>query len=292
MRPKLSVVMSVYNAVPHLRNAVASTLSQTLKDFEFIIVDDFSTDSSYSELLSFTRKDSRIRLYRNSYNVGLTRSLNRAMQYVTTPIVARMDADDISELYRLQIQYDYLTNTDCTLLGSDAVIIDDNSKVLKVKKRLCDYSAIQFYALFNNPFMHTSVMFKKECYDLLGGYNNRVVYAQDYDLWARWIQKYKAENINRPLVKWRQSRKGISSNKTRQQMLSADGIVVKYVRSAFPELCHIEDKYIADIRNSRFNYDNISLTDEVLLAAIDKFSSSYALNWVAAHNVRTKCFRR
>lgn len=280
--------MAVYNSMPDLRESVRSIQLQTFKDFEFIIVDDCSTDGGYSYLQGCAKVDKRIKLYRNGKNVGLTRSLSRAMQYVNAPLVARMDADDISEEHRLLYQSKYMAKHKLTLTGSDAQIINDAGGLIKIKRRLQDYTEIQFYAMLNNPFMHTSTMFQKECYDKLNGYNNRIKYAQDYHLWARWIQQFKAGNISETLVKWRQSRKGISTTHTEPQKVFADKICVSYIRAVYPELKDIPDVDIIAMRNGQYNRSNIVNIDKIFDASVKKFNTEYTRNWVDGYKTRTQ----
>lgn len=289
MKPKISVVLAVYNSMPYLKYSVESVLNQTFEDFEFIIVDDGSTDKSTDYIWSL--RDNRIKFYLNKFNVGLTRSLSRAMQYVNAPFIARIDADDISESHRLMFQKDYMIRNNLTLTGSDAWIIDDNLNKKSLKKRLSTYNDIQFYAMLNNPFMHTSVMFKKECYDALNGYNNRIRYAQDYHLWVRWIQKFKAGNISETLVKWRQSRKGISTLYSASQKKYADKICLSYIRSVYPELSCISDTDIIAMRNGKYNRNNIVNIDKIFDTAMNKFYSSYTQNWVECYKIRTQHLR-
>jgi glycosyltransferase involved in cell wall biosynthesis len=291
MKPKISVVMAVYNSMPYLRDSVTSIQLQSFKDFEFIIVDDFSNDGSYSYLQGCAEVDKRIRLYRNTKNVGLTRSLSRAMRYVKASFVARMDADDISEQNRLCRQIEYMAKHDLTLVGSDAQIIDNNNKLLKIKRRLKDFVEIQFYTMLNNPFMHTSVMFKKECYDKLRGYNNRIVHAQDYHLWARWVQRFKAGNIPELLVKWRQSSRGISTVFVPSQKRFADIVCVNYIRSVYPELNDISNTDIVAMRNGNYNVNNIGNIDKIFNVAMKKFGCAYVYSWVDQYKARTQYLR-
>lgn len=291
MKPKISVVMACYNSMSDLREAVGSIQLQTFKDFEFIIVDDCSTDGGYSYLQGCAEVDKRIKLYRNGKNVGLTRSLSRAMEYVKAPLVARMDADDISEPYRLLHQGNYMVKNNLTLTGSDAQIINDDGKFIKIKRRLRDYTEVRFYAMLNNPFMHTSVMFRKECYDKLNGYNNRIKYAQDYHLWARWVQQFTAGNINETLVKWRQSRRGISTTHTSSQKMFADKICLSYIRSVYPELTDIPDTDIVAMRNGQYNKNNIINIDKLFDTAVKRFSSEYTRYWVECYKTRTRNLR-
>lgn len=291
MKPKLSVVMAVYNGMPYLKEAIESIQLQTFKDFEFIIVDDYSTDGGYSYLQGRSEVDKRVRLYRNNKNVGLTRSLSRAMQYVTTSLVARMDSDDISEKHRLLYQSKYMAKHKLTLTGSDAQIINDDGKSIKIKRRLQNHIDIQFYAMLNNPFMHTSIMFQKECYDKLNGYNNRIKYAQDYHLWARWVQQFKVGNISEILVKWRQSHKGISTIYTSPQKIYADKICVSYIRSVYPELNSIPDMDIVAMRNGQYIKSNIINIDKIFDTAVSVTKSEYGRDWVERFKVRTQHLR-
>jgi len=291
MKPKISVVMACFNSMPDLRESVGSIQLQTFKDFEFIIVDDCSTDDSYAYLQGCAEADKRIKLYRNGKNVGLTRSLSRAMEYVKAPLVARMDADDISESHRLLYQSKYMSKHNLTLTGSDAQIINDDGKLLQVKRRLEFYNDIRFYAMLNNPFMHTSAMFRKDCYDKLNGYNNRIKYAQDYHLWARWVQEFEAGNISETLVKWRQSRKGISTTHTAPQKVFADKICISYIRSVYPELKNIPDVDIVAMRNGNYSRSNIVNVDKIFNAAVKRFDSEYTRNWVKGYKTRTQTLR-
>src|SRR3990170_6879460 len=119
MMPTLTVLMPVYNAGNYLHEAIESILSQTFRDFEFLIIDDASTDSSVDIIESF--QDPRIRLVKNDINMGITATLNKGIELSTTELIARMDADDISYVDRLQKQYEYFKkDKSCTLLSTSA----------------------------------------------------------------------------------------------------------------------------------------------------------------------------
>jgi glycosyltransferase involved in cell wall biosynthesis len=127
--PRISVVMSVYNGEKYLRQAIESILQQTYTDFEFIIIDDGSTDSSREIIQSYD--DKRIRLVINEQNIGLTKSLNKGIRLAKGEFIARMDADDISLPQRFEKQVAYLdSHPEVGVLGTYANIIDHRGKII------------------------------------------------------------------------------------------------------------------------------------------------------------------
>ena len=122
MQPKITVLMANYNNQRYLKQSIESILNQTYKNFDFLIIDDHSSDDSIKIIKSYS--DKRIKLIKNHKNLGLTRSLNIGLKNINTEYIARMDADDISFPRRLKNQYDFLEkNTDVGILGSSCVNI-------------------------------------------------------------------------------------------------------------------------------------------------------------------------
>ena len=200
--PKVTVLMAVYNAERFLSEATESILRQTWSDFEFLIINDGSTDNSREIVLSFN--DSRIRLVENQCNIGLTKSLNRGLQLSKGEYVARQDADDISYPKRLERQVQFLdTYSDIALLGSQARTIDEKgmphkTNLLRIPVGLL---AIRWYLMFQNAFIHSSVMFRRSVvWKKLGGYDESFARAQDYELWSRIARNYKVENLSDVLI--------------------------------------------------------------------------------------------
>jgi len=135
MSPIVSVLMSVYNSERHLRQSIQSVLDQSFADFEFVIVEDGSEDSSPRILSEFARQDARIVLIKNETNRGLAASLNRGLERAQGKYVARQDADDISLPNRLELQSAYLeTHPEIGILGSACTIIDEEEKNLGVTR--------------------------------------------------------------------------------------------------------------------------------------------------------------
>ncbi len=205
--PKVSVLMAVYNGERYLREAIESILAQTFTDFEFLIVNDGSTDSSRDIVLSY--HDSRIRLIDNPENMGLTKSLNRGLSLARGEYVARQDADDRSHALRLEKQIAFMNvHQDVVLIGTQARIIDENGRTLKSRNsyRAQTYLGILFQFLFENPFIHSSVMFqKKVILEHFRGYDESLYYNQDFHLWSSLLPSFFALNVPEPLIDLRRN---------------------------------------------------------------------------------------
>lgn len=220
MNPKISVVMAVYNQERFLREAIASILAQTYKNFEFIIIDDGSTDNTRKIISSFG--DKRIKVLRNKKNIGLTKSLNLGLKISRGEFIARMDADDISYPGRFELQVQTLQKTkDLFLIGSQADLIrEDGAKVGVSKMPTKDYEINKVVMRFN-PFIHPTLFFRRALLEEIGSYNDNLPYAQDYDLVLRALGKFKCANLIKPLVAVRRSLRSISIAKHRMQQLTA-----------------------------------------------------------------------
>ena len=177
--------MSVYNGQPHLRAAIESILEQTYTDYEFLIIDDASTDQSGEIVESFD--DSRIRLLENEENLGLTRSLNRGLGAAQGAFVARMDADDISLPGRFMAQVEALQHSEAKIAFPRVKKIDTCSGKVSETTEI-PWALTRWRSLFANAYgNHSSVMFERKAICDLGGYNHKYEYAQDYELWDRCV---------------------------------------------------------------------------------------------------------
>lgn len=203
--PLLTVLMPVYNAQKYLRQAIDSILNQTFTNFEFIIIDDGSADDSVSIVESY--KDEKIRLVKNEKNIGITATLNRGIDLSAAPLIARMDADDISYPSRLQKQYDYfLSHPDCVLVSSWAREITEEGEPSAIMEFNSDY----YYYMLNYEcwIYHSSVMYKKNAVEQVGKYT--VPYSEDFELWWQLSRRYKIYNIPEVLLDYRLSDTGQS----------------------------------------------------------------------------------
>ena len=198
MMPRVTVLMPVYNAQDFLEAAMESILQQTFHDFEFLIIDDGSTDHSVSIIQSF--KDPRIKLYQNERNLGISATLNKGIALATAEYIARMDADDISYPDRLQKQVAYLdANPDCALVSSLVKVITEEGKFL----RLDAFKSEHFY--YNLTFIcwiyHPTVMYRKEAVQAVNGYT--ALYAEDFELFWQLSRKHLLYNLPEVLLDYR-----------------------------------------------------------------------------------------
>ncbi|HGF1449278.1 TPA: glycosyltransferase family 2 protein [Streptococcus suis] len=202
----ISIIMSVYNAEKTIATCIDSIIYQDYQNWEFIICDDCSTDSTYNILKEYQSKDTRIKVIRNEKNSKLAFSLNHCLRYCSGVYVARMDDDDISMPNRLSEQVEFLNNhPEYHLVGSCAYVddgINENSiKNVKEVPRKMDL-------LRGSPFMHPTIMIRKSTMDELAGYTVawRTQRGQDLDLWFRLYSKgFKGYNIQEPLLVYRRS---------------------------------------------------------------------------------------
>jgi len=215
--PKVTVLMSVYNGEGYLREAIDSVLSQTYSDFEFLIIDDGSTDGSVDIIRSYL--DPRIRLIENEKNIGLTRSLNKGLKLSRGEYIARMDGDDIALPERLEKQVHFLNeHVNVGLVGGSDITINGVGDEIGFRKKLTNNGALKQGLLAgDNQFCHPSSMFRKECIEKVGPYREEFKMAQDYDLWLRIAEEFELANIEEALCKHRIIPDSISTSKQSQQ---------------------------------------------------------------------------
>lgn len=187
----ISVLLSVYNGDRWLKECIKSILNQSYKDFEFLIIDDGSTDKSLSIIKDFAKKDSRI-IYFSHPNIGLTASLNKGLLEAKGEWIARIDSDDLACRERLEKQISYAKKNKLALVGCQSYLINSEGKLEQFllipnkHNELCSNLKKQ-----KIMFKHSSVLFKKKLVLELGGYRECMRKSQDYDLWLRISEKGK-----------------------------------------------------------------------------------------------------
>jgi len=221
--PRVSVLMSVYNGARYLAEAIDSILGQTFADFEFIIIDDGSTDATNDILRTYS--DARICVLHNPKNLGLTRSLNHGLSVAQGEYVARMDADDISLPERLQKQVSFLDAHPMTaMVGSAYYQIDANGSLIGTATLPCDYQDIKEQLLYRCCFCHGATMFRRNAVRQVGNYREEFYAAQDWDLWVRLNEDYQLANLPDILYKLRIGTHSISVQKRNIQRRAAQSI--------------------------------------------------------------------
>jgi glycosyltransferase involved in cell wall biosynthesis len=193
--------MPVHNAGDYLDASVRSILAQTLADFEFVILDDGSTDGSLERLRRWARSDSRIRLLENPRRSGAAASSDRVARAASAPLVARMDSDDIAEPERLERQTRILRDRpDAVMVGTLADTIDDRGRPV----RPADYGRLLRRSAFA-PFCHPTIMFRKDAFERAGGYRAAAEKWEDIDLYLRMAGEGRILVIAEPLLRVRQT---------------------------------------------------------------------------------------
>jgi hypothetical protein len=221
--PRVSVVMAVRDGAPYLEKAVDSILEQTFPDFEFVIIDDGSTDSTPEVLQLYQAADRRVRVHHQE-NAGLTPSLNRGFGRARGAYLARMDADDIAFRDRLERQVEFLDqHPQVALVGSAVMRIDELGR--EIKRSLCPTSHAEIVRILAeyNCFTHPTVMLRKDVLSVVGGYREAYRQAQDYDLWLRLAERYELANLAEPLLYYRVYAGQVSIRHLEQQIVSVVG---------------------------------------------------------------------
>lgn len=208
MANNISVILSVFNGEKHIANAIESVLNQSFEDFEFLILDDASTDNTYNIIKSYQNIDKRIELLKNNSNIGLTKSLNTLISKSKYEYIARQDADDLSLVERFSSQLTVINSGDYDAVTTRAIIKGENTYT----PNYSFYLPRRFVMKIKNPFIHGSLMIKKTVLYDLGKYNEKFYYAQDYKLMSDLVKKnYKTKIIKEPLYVLNQ-KNNISTN--------------------------------------------------------------------------------
>jgi len=210
-KPTITVLMTVYNGEKYLSEAIESILSQTYRNFEFLIIDDCSTDESANIIHSFS--DERIIYQKNRTNIGQTKSLNKGIKLANGEYIARIDQDDESNNTRLEKQLSFMKKNNCHVVGSWFNVIDSTGELMYRNKLPVDPQDIINLMTWSNPIAHSSVMMKKDELLSLNSYPEHYTHGMDMALWIKFVQNnYKIMNIPEYLINWRQHNQSSSKN--------------------------------------------------------------------------------
>jgi len=208
--------MSVYNSEEYLNEAIESILNQTYKNFEFIIIDDGSTDKSLEVIKKYKAEDDRIVLISRE-NKGLPYSLNEGIGIAKGEYIARMDADDISLPSRFEEQVTYFSNNKTVdLLFTHANLIDDNSQMICHLFTPHINKVIKLIEI-KNLFIHPTVMIKKKVFNIYGLYNTDYIHGQDWEYWKRVYKKTNIKILTMPLINYRMNFNSITMKRFGKQ---------------------------------------------------------------------------
>ena len=219
--PAVTVLMPVYNARRFVAETIESVLAQTMRDFEFLIIDDGSTDNSLNILQRYAASDARIRLISRP-NTGYVVALNQGLETVSAPLVARLDADDLIDPLRLELQYARMrAEPDLVALGSNATAIDEAGRALGDYAVPLTHEEIDASHLRGSSAIHhPAVMLRADAVRRVGGYRGQFMPCEDFDLWLRLAEVGRVANLSEPLlVKRLFAGSAVATNLDKQRML-------------------------------------------------------------------------
>ena len=232
MNPKISVIMSVYNQGQYLSQAIDSILSQTWTNFEFLIIDDASTDSTLQILNRY--RDRRISVFTHRRQAGLAGSLNQVIKKSRGEYIARMDADDIARPNRLKLQLHFLESHPAVVACGTGVDLI-NTQGRKTGRKTYPQRITKSLLMRYNPIIHPTVMICRSAVAAMGNYDINLNGAEDYDLWLRLGSQYQLTNINKILLAYRVNPKGISWNNLKHTELQAiKARIIALIRYNYP----------------------------------------------------------
>ena len=260
VNPKISVILPVFNGEKYIKEAVNSILRQTYSNFELIILDDVSTDSTPQIIDLYT--DKRIRHVYFKERMGLVKSMNYGIVISNGEYIARMDADDVSFKDRFAKQIDYMEkHIDIGVIGGQTIYIDDNKIIGHVKYPITD-NEIKETMLFRNPFAHPAVMIRKEV--LINNniyYNDKFSSCEDVELWSRLMKVTRFHNLNSFVLKYH---------------ISEGSLTMKAVKNYDSTINYINVIYSQVFSYFQITDIQLTQTDAALLfnKCVDKYSNN------------------
>jgi glycosyltransferase involved in cell wall biosynthesis len=287
MNPRVSIILPFYNAEKYFDMCLKSILSQTFRDFELILINDNSSDNSIKIIENYD--DSRIRLFSNKKNMGVSYSLNYGVSKSKSNFIVRMDADDVCKKERLQVQYDAISSSmsEYDIIGTQVGIIN-GSYYNRYHYPSSMQSAIDF-SLFANPLSHPSIIGKKFFF-IKNRYSEDSCYEgfEDYELWSRAIEKgYKIISLEDKLLNYRIHNSQISSNISSKFIKNLEKFKIKHYKRiselVSPPILDIAIKRhelgLYNIYKAYRKYNELHLDKEVSrLYALNLINNSKAIN--------------
>ena len=282
--PKVSVIMPVYNAELYLKETINSILNQTYGDFEFLIIDDGSTDGSFQILESYT--DRRIKLLQNEQNIGYVKTLNKLIELSTGEYIARQDNDDISFPQRLEKQVRFLDgNQDIGICGTNALIFGKLNNISFFPVRDED---IRVFMLFNSPICHPTVMLRNSLFvELEDKYDESFCPAEDYALWYKLSKKTKIANLSEILLKYRVHDKNTSTINVKAKNDNANRLRMEVFKQTLSMKVSFEEIELLSLNTNieLMDYENLMSYEGLLIRILNRNKAIKYYNERALRNL-------
>ena len=277
--PEISLIMSVYNGEDYLAEAIDSVLNQTFRDFELIVINDCSTDSTGQILNRFAELDNRVKVHTNEENLRLPSSLNKAITLAQGKYIARMDADDICLPERLEKQYNFMENNPSVALSSCRFMTLKNGIISSGGcGGKCDNESIKALLLVTNPILHPGIIAKADAIKSLK-YDKNFTCTEDMELWTRFVLAgYNIEIMPEYLMIYRLHDKQITETTLEKQHREVVAVQKNYYGKLLETMSPEQEEFY--IRGIYFREN----TD------IYKFCKFY--KWLNRVNGKTKTFTK
>jgi len=202
--PLVSVVIPVYNGERYLDEAIKSILNQSYKNFELIIVDDFSKDKSFVIVKKYAEKDKRITAIKNEKNIGQSRTVRKGLGLAKGKYFCKLDNDDVADKDRLKIEVEFMEkNPEYVVVGSDINIVNEESKTVHYRKYPRTDEDIRKTIFYKSPFAFPSTCIRLAAMRKIKDYNNGLTFSEDYMLWYELLKLGKGANLKKPLLNYR-----------------------------------------------------------------------------------------
>lgn len=294
--PKISLIMSVYNGEDYLAETIDSIINQTFKEWEFIIINDCSTDKTAEILDKYSKEDSRIKVHTNETNLRLPSSLNKALSKAQGKYIARMDADDIALPTRLQKQFDFMeANPDIDLSSCRFLTLKNGVYSSGGCGGRADFESIKALLLVTNPILHPGIIAKAEAIKALG-YDKNFTCTEDMELWTRFVLEGKRiEILSDYLMIYRLHDKQITETTLDKQVNEVVKVQKNYLSSLLKPMTEEQEDFYINGVYFRKNTDIIKFCRFLKWAKrvnketkrIDKYALNYAFFEILAEYKRT-----
>jgi glycosyltransferase involved in cell wall biosynthesis len=251
--PLVSFIMAAKNFEQFIGEAIASAMNQTYRNIELIVVDDASTDGTTEIIRKWALADPRVKPIFNTTSDLPPRARNRAVAQARGTYLAILDSDDISMPTRIHEQVTFMEHhPEVAAAGSHAEVIDINGNTLGIKKKSTRVADIRFAILLQNQFIHSSIIIRKSVFDEIGGYRHEYMYAEDYDLLNRILERYTVTNIDAVLVTFRASSGGVTTQSNSQKVQAESSLNVS-LRNCAPyiNISPLKMRRLTDMMNNK-----------------------------------------
>ena len=252
--PLVSVLMPCYNAAAYLAEAMESILAQSYRNIEVIVVDDGSFDQTPEIIRGYASKDNRVKPHFNERNLGLIKTLNRGLDFSTGKYVARMDADDISLIDRIEVLVGILENDPTLDLASGGCysLSESGKKMARVYPKACTPLGLKFVAFFSTPVLHPCVVFRRSLMQM-ERFDEEYLHSEDYEIFSRLLLKgHRFLNVEKPLYMLRKNYQSVSHRFETIQISTHNRISFRNINDYFSKQY---DYFVQRVMTNRINFN-------------------------------------